>query len=461
MKFSDKLQKIRKENNITQEGLADRLNVSRQAVSKWESGIAYPDTEKLIQISKIFNVSLDELINDNIDMDKNNDNKNKKMSFMEILNLVLEFISRSVNMFWSMKWTEKIKCLFEIAFLMLVIFIVAMISTSIMVNLVRRIFIFLPSDFVYDICNLFETLLFLVWLVLGFVIVVKIFKSRYLDYYVFVTDDSVSEKTIEEPIKELKEKKEYKVVIRDPKDSSLNIFKKLGRIWILFVKFLCFIFLIPVVIFFILCIMALIFGLFYIMEGLFFDGILIALVGVLLFLYLMIEFIYNLLFNREHVVNRIFIIFILSISLIGVGFGLSFFAISNFTYEDNNVSDVNTHIIDMEDNLIISNMMHDYNMIIIEDNNIDNIKMEITSYNGIDTYLYSYNESNNRDNFKVIDVVSDYNEIDIYKNIFDGLKNEKIIDYNKDFDIKLYVSHDNLTKLRENINNYTGNVWFE
>ena len=315
MKFSDKLQKIRKENNITQEGLADRLNVSRQAVSKWESGIAYPDTEKLIQISKIFNVSLDELINDNIDMEKNNDNKNKKISFMEILNLVLEFISRSVNMFWSMKWTEKIKCLFEIAFLMLVIFIVAMISTSIMVNLVRRIFIFLPSDFVYDICNLFETLLFLVWLVLGFIIVVKIFKSRYLDYYVFVTDDSVSEKTIEEPIKELKEKKEYKVVIRDPKDSSLNIFKKLGRIWILFVKFLCFIFLIPVVIFFILCIMALIFGLFYIMEGLFFDGILIALVGVLLFLYLMIEFIYNLLFNREHVVNRIFIIFILSISL--------------------------------------------------------------------------------------------------------------------------------------------------
>lgn len=48
MKFSDKLQKLRKENNITQEGLADKLNVSRQAVSKWESGTGYPDTEKLI-----------------------------------------------------------------------------------------------------------------------------------------------------------------------------------------------------------------------------------------------------------------------------------------------------------------------------------------------------------------------------------------------------------------------------
>ena len=56
MKFCDKLQKIRKENNVTQEQLADKLNVSRQAVSKWESGTAYPDTEKLIQISKIFNI---------------------------------------------------------------------------------------------------------------------------------------------------------------------------------------------------------------------------------------------------------------------------------------------------------------------------------------------------------------------------------------------------------------------
>ena len=44
--LSEKLQKLRKENNITQEGLADKLNVSRQAVSKWESGRAYPDTEK-------------------------------------------------------------------------------------------------------------------------------------------------------------------------------------------------------------------------------------------------------------------------------------------------------------------------------------------------------------------------------------------------------------------------------
>ena len=107
MKLSEKLQKMRKENNITQEGLTDRLNVTRQAVSKWESGTAYPDTEKLIQISKMFNVSLDDLINDN--GDKNFGNASKKIEFMEIINDMLDFIFKSVNMFCSMKFTEKIK----------------------------------------------------------------------------------------------------------------------------------------------------------------------------------------------------------------------------------------------------------------------------------------------------------------------------------------------------------------
>ena len=90
MEFNEKLQKIRKEHNITQESLADKLNVSRQAVSKWESGGAYPDTEKLIQISKLFNISLDELINDNPELNKNI--QSKKISFIEIINRIIEFV---------------------------------------------------------------------------------------------------------------------------------------------------------------------------------------------------------------------------------------------------------------------------------------------------------------------------------------------------------------------------------
>lgn len=64
MTVGDKLSKLRKENNYTQEQLADILGVSRQAISKWESNITYPETSKLIRMSELFQCSLDYLLKD-------------------------------------------------------------------------------------------------------------------------------------------------------------------------------------------------------------------------------------------------------------------------------------------------------------------------------------------------------------------------------------------------------------
>lgn len=62
MTLGHKLSKLRKENNYTQEQLADVLGVSRQAISKWESDVAYPETDKLIRICKLFNCTTDYLL---------------------------------------------------------------------------------------------------------------------------------------------------------------------------------------------------------------------------------------------------------------------------------------------------------------------------------------------------------------------------------------------------------------
>jgi len=62
MEFSQKLQILRKQNNLTQEELAKKLFVSRTAVSKWESGRGYPSLEYLKEIAKVFCVSVDELL---------------------------------------------------------------------------------------------------------------------------------------------------------------------------------------------------------------------------------------------------------------------------------------------------------------------------------------------------------------------------------------------------------------
>jgi transcriptional regulator with XRE-family HTH domain len=62
MEFNEKLQELRRSKGLTQEELAEKLYVSRTAVSKWESGRGYPNIESLKEISKFFSVSIDELL---------------------------------------------------------------------------------------------------------------------------------------------------------------------------------------------------------------------------------------------------------------------------------------------------------------------------------------------------------------------------------------------------------------
>ena len=62
MKFNEKLIKLRKASGLSQEELADKLNVARQTVSKWELGETTPEMNKLIELSDLFDVSIDEMV---------------------------------------------------------------------------------------------------------------------------------------------------------------------------------------------------------------------------------------------------------------------------------------------------------------------------------------------------------------------------------------------------------------
>lgn len=64
MTFGERLARKRKENNLTQEQLAEVLGVSRQSISKWESDLTYPETEKLIRLCQLFGCTLDYLVRD-------------------------------------------------------------------------------------------------------------------------------------------------------------------------------------------------------------------------------------------------------------------------------------------------------------------------------------------------------------------------------------------------------------
>lgn len=69
MEFKDKLQRIRKDLKLSQEDLAEKLDISRQAIAKWETGQAYPEIDNLIKLSNLFQITIDRLIKDNGDCD--------------------------------------------------------------------------------------------------------------------------------------------------------------------------------------------------------------------------------------------------------------------------------------------------------------------------------------------------------------------------------------------------------
>lgn len=94
MKCGEKISNMRKENNMTQEQFAELLNVSRQAVSKWESCSSFPDTEKLIRMSKLFSCSVDYLLKEEIEnKDINQTQENDKVKRNYILGIILTYLS--------------------------------------------------------------------------------------------------------------------------------------------------------------------------------------------------------------------------------------------------------------------------------------------------------------------------------------------------------------------------------
>ena len=114
MKLSDKIIKLRKANGWSQEELAEKLNVSRQAISRWEGASAQPDATNILQLSKLFGVTTDYLLNDEFESDNdlpkvkqlNNDGIHRIMIFMvtlEVMILIVQFMTTTIlqNVFFG------------------------------------------------------------------------------------------------------------------------------------------------------------------------------------------------------------------------------------------------------------------------------------------------------------------------------------------------------------------------
>lgn len=130
MKFGENLYNLRKKQKISQEKLAEKIGVSRQSVSKWENGTAYPEMNRIFELCKIFHCKLNDLVNDNI-LDFDSLDKEVKMSvvkFNKEKQKKLKIVSKTISIFSKM--LQVITIIISAVMIMSMLFIPSVINNT-------------------------------------------------------------------------------------------------------------------------------------------------------------------------------------------------------------------------------------------------------------------------------------------------------------------------------------------
>ena len=453
MNLSHNLKKIRKEHNLSQEQLAEKLGVSRQSVSKWENGEAYPEMDKMIQLCQLFNLNIDDLLNQ--DITELNNNKQSKNNINKFIDDFLDYITKTIDVFSAMKFKERLKCLIEQFIIIISIMVVLLIIGTFGSNILSNLISFLPDKVYYPVYNIFEALYIIAGLILGVILVLYIFKVRYLNYYVVVkdnvldeTDNSKKEKkeVIKEDIKMVEEKQ--KVIIRDPEHSGYKFISGLLNFLLFFVKFIfgclgiafCF----SLIAFVIILVLSFIF----IETGMFFIGSLLCLLACIIINVLILLFIYNFIISRRNKKDKMAIAFLVSLVILGSGIGYIALGISKFdilTNMDSSYYITEEKEYEMTDNLFFRTYIN--NIEYIESEN-KNVKVVYKYYPIYDMEFTAVNSG-----YYITSSLSNYNEAELIRKIIDDFNDKKIIDYS-DFKISIYTTKENIEILNSNLNKY-------
>ena len=477
MKFKDKLQKLRKKSELSQEQLADKLNVSRQAVSKWESGAAYPEMDKIIAISKIFNCGIEYLTNENMTETDFLEKGNKSNINIYISNF-LDFITKTTNRFFSMKLKSLLKCILELSILAVIIIVLCMIVTTSITSIVESLLFFLPLHIVEIISNMTIAIISLIVGAIGIVVFIHIFKIRYLDYY----DEAISNMEKQDNFNEVdnnelekhnskpknvfidekdennfksgknnnrfevnRKKQEYvkyrepKIIIRDPEDKSFKFLYGILKCALVFVKFMIACFSIVFVISLFCLITFLVVLVILLFDKVILIGVLTIVIGLTILNYEFLYITYKFIVSQKQNVKRIFIVLTLSVITVGIGTGIAVMELRNYTYTEN-VED----IINLEEKEFEYSIgkdfyfeLHDRDVTYIVDDNIKSNTIRIKIKN--DKRFNSYDLIMFENRLEIYQSETTVNLKKIYKILTTDISNHIIRDYNGLMDIDFYV----------------------
>ena len=466
--FSENLKRIRKEHNLSQEQLADELGVSRQAISKWESAVAYPEMDKIIAICNKFNVNIDDLLHKDIKEVKGEEERKKKLnnSFDDFL----RFITNTINLFSNMNFKSKVKCIFEQLIIALILFLASMLVYGVLGNLFGHFVGFLPDKAYYFVTTLLDSILIVALLIISIIIITHIFKTRYLDYYEKIKNESNKanpeldnksfdgeenheDETTED--KKLFNKKEDKIIIRDPKHSEYKFINALFKVIIGVIKFFALCFALAIVFVLISCFIVFIASFLLYKTGFFFIGLLLAILSSAVITIIILLLILNFVFNRKNDKKKMIWSFILSLIVFGMGCGMIFVGTISFDVTENNESLLKTITkeYEMKEDLLI--YQHSgYDIEYVKTNN-SNIKLEYS----INKYCEIEDNSNEEQDNIIMAWGNCKNPTKIAREFIKNVNEKKIVPISSRIEkVTVYTSQANIDKLKNNWANHLKNI---
>ena len=464
--FSENLKKIRKEHHLSQEQLADELGVSRQAISKWESAIAYPEMDKIIFLCDKFHLNIDDLLHKDIkEIKKEEEGKRKINNFIDDF---LKFITDTINLFSNMNLRSKIKCLLEQVIITLILLIISIIIVYGINRLSLNILIFIPYQLAQIITNILTFILVIFCSISSLVILTHTFKTRYLDYYLKLTKES-KEKNKEEELNRIDEEKkvsfnrknkilfsknENKIIIRDPKHSEYKFINGLFKLIIGIIKFFMLLFALLISFILIGLVFSFILSFLVYKTGFFFIGLLLAILSLSIITIVLLLLLLNFIMNRKNDKKKIIWCFISSLIVFGISCGFIFIGTLNFEVLKNNEGMLKKESKEYNmNNDLLFYPQYDIEVKYVEAD-IDNIKVEylLNKYYEIEEHI--------SDDEKYIMVSTTCKDgIKLLKGYINNLNHKKIVEMTGNIEsITIYASKDNIETIKNNWNNHIKSI---
>lgn len=443
MSFSKNLEYLRKSKKMSQGDLAFKLGVSRQAVSKWESGAAYPETEKITEICKLFDCSLDELMKD--DIVELRESEKRRCTFNEPVKEVSSLLQKTLGIFNQMDRKIQIRFFLKLVVVCIVIFFVVRIPFHYIASLDYDMFLEIGGDTAQVLRTIWRFLVDITYVITSLLIFISVYEAKFLNIGNF------SKKSTE--IEGEKEKKEGEYKGEKIVKYDFGIFSFLGDVFVFCLK----LFLSSLSLFIIFSMLVVFAGLVVVISWMFNGVFLFSLVLFALsfiFLSTIITYvIYNFIFNKESKLKKVLTLLLISFIGLCVSMGVGAIEMKEFTFtsspRQDMIPDKKSETFEMTDSLIIDSA--GYNIVYIGDENMqDMVKVEVVYY----------------DSFSGVEILQNENEIylspwkekvsfsKVYEMLIKDLKKKEIhVDYSylSDLYVTVFTSKENIEKIQNNI----------